>query len=55
MILAGRLINENMSDYVSSYIVSALKNLKKTPKSAKVGIFGLTFKEDCPDLQTPKS
>ena len=27
MILAGRLINENMSDYVSSYIVSALKKL----------------------------
>ena len=51
VILAGRRINDNMGKYIAEKTVKLMTtgcgNIKKT----KVGVLGLTFKEDCADLR----
>ena len=54
MILAGRRINDNMSQYVSTQIVKLMLQKSIQPKGARVLMLGLTFKENCPDLRNTK-
>jgi UDP-N-acetyl-D-galactosamine dehydrogenase len=54
MILAGRRINDNMAQYVASQIVKNMIATDISPKSARVLVLGLTFKEDCPDIRNTK-
>ena len=54
VILAGRRINNNMGPYVAQRLVKMLIHANITVKGAKVGIYGLTFKEDCNDLRNSK-
>ena len=54
MILAGRRINDNMSNYVASRIIKLILSGGMHPKQSKILILGLTFKEDCPDLRNTK-
>lgn len=54
MILAGRRINDNMGRFVAEKTVKMMISEGHHIKNAKVGIFGLTFKEDCPDLRNTK-
>ena len=51
MILAGRRINDNMSNFIVDRIITEISNFKLNPINLKIGIFGLTFKENCPDLR----
>ncbi|MFP4382337.1 MAG: nucleotide sugar dehydrogenase [Candidatus Sumerlaeia bacterium] len=54
VILAGRRINDNMGKYVADQL---LKNLIKSgvnPNGARVGLLGVTFKEDVPDMRNSK-
>ena len=54
IILAGRRINDNMSRYVAQNTIKhMLKNGIDVPR-AKVGILGITFKENCPDIRNSK-
>lgn len=54
VILAGRRINDNMARYVArNTIKRMLKNGIDVPR-AKVGILGITFKENCPDIRNSK-
>ena len=54
MILAGRKINENMSNYIVNRIVGKMKKLNVDPLNARVAVLGLTFKENCPDIRNSK-
>jgi UDP-N-acetyl-D-galactosamine dehydrogenase len=54
VILAGRRINNNMGAYVASRVVKLLIDADITVKGARVGVLGLTFKEDCSDIRNSK-
>jgi UDP-N-acetyl-D-galactosamine dehydrogenase len=54
MILAGRRINDNMGQYVVSQLVKNMIAADISPKSARVLVLGLTFKENCPDLRNTR-
>ncbi|HRE31341.1 MAG TPA: nucleotide sugar dehydrogenase, partial [Candidatus Berkiella sp.] len=54
VILAGRRINDSMGKYVADQTVKQLIQLGSRVKEARVGILGLTFKENCRDLRNSK-
>ncbi len=54
VILAGRRINSNVGSYVAQRLVKLLIEADITVKSARIGILGLTFKEDCKDIRNSK-
>lgn len=54
VILAGRRINDNMARYVArNTIKMMLKNGMDVPR-CRVGVLGITFKENCPDIRNSK-
>jgi UDP-N-acetyl-D-galactosamine dehydrogenase len=54
VILAGRRINDNMARYAArSLIRRMLRNGIDITRST-VGVMGITFKEDCPDIRNSK-
>lgn len=54
IILAGRKINDDMGKYVAENTVKKMIKADKQIKGTKVGIFGVTFKENCPDTRNTK-
>ena len=54
VILAGRRINDNMGRYVAQRTVKQLVNSNIPVKGARVGVLGLTFKEDVNDIRNSK-
>ncbi|MDP8999312.1 MAG: nucleotide sugar dehydrogenase [Myxococcota bacterium] len=54
VILAGRRINGNMGAYLAARVVKLLIDADITVKNARVGVLGLTFKEDCSDIRNSK-
>lgn len=54
IILSGRRINDDMGKYVVENTVKQLIASDRKVKNAKVGIFGFTFKEDCPDTRNTR-
>ncbi|HEY2899968.1 MAG TPA: nucleotide sugar dehydrogenase [Polyangia bacterium] len=54
VILAGRRINNNVGPYLAQQLVKMLINQGFPVKGARVGVLGLTFKEDCNDLRNSK-
>ncbi|MDC1016404.1 nucleotide sugar dehydrogenase [Planktomarina temperata] len=54
IILAGRQLNDNMSSYVASTMVSMLAEQGQHNQVNRVLILGLTFKENCPDTRNSK-
>lgn len=54
VILAGRRINDSMGKYVAERTVKKLIAHDVNVKSAKVGILGFTFKENCPDTRNTR-
>lgn len=54
VILAGRRINDNMGRYVARNVVKRmLRNGLDVPR-CRVGVLGITFKENCPDIRNSK-
>ena len=54
VILAGRRINDNMASYmVKKVIQKMLQNNIDVTKST-IGLLGVTFKENCPDIRNSK-
>jgi len=51
IILAGRELNDNMGNYVSSELINKMKKKSIRVKDAKILIMGLTFKENCSDIR----
>jgi UDP-N-acetyl-D-galactosamine dehydrogenase len=55
LILAGRHINDDMGTYVAQRLIKLLTLNKNKPiKNSRVGILGLTFKEDVRDLRNTR-
>ncbi|MDQ2732261.1 MAG: nucleotide sugar dehydrogenase, partial [Armatimonadota bacterium] len=54
VILAGRRINDNMGPYIAQRLVKLLIHANLPVKGARVGILGLTFKENVPDIRNSR-
>ncbi len=54
VILAGRRINDGMGRFIAQKLVKMLIARELPVKGAKVGVLGLTFKENVPDLRNSR-
>lgn len=54
IILAGRRMNDGMGDYVAKQVVKLMISNGLNIKDANVVVFGITFKENCPDVRNTK-
>ena len=54
VILAGRRINDNMAEYATKAFIQQMIKNKIDVSSCTVGILGITFKENCPDIRNSK-
>jgi UDP-N-acetyl-D-galactosamine dehydrogenase len=54
VILAGRRINDSMGAYLGQRLVKLLVQASLPIKGARIGILGLTFKENVPDLRNSR-
>ena len=54
IILAGRKINDNMGKHVASNTIKTMIRAKLNINEARIGILGLTFKENVPDVRNTK-
>ena len=51
VILAGRRINDNMALYIVKKVIQKMTVNGIDLKKSTVGIMGITFKENCPDIR----
>lgn len=54
IILSGRQVNDSMGEFVADSMIKSLVSTGKKVIDAKVAIFGLTFKENTPDIRNSK-
>jgi UDP-N-acetyl-D-glucosamine/UDP-N-acetyl-D-galactosamine dehydrogenase len=54
VILSGRRINDGMGAFIAQRLVKRLIAAERPVKCAKIGIVGITFKEDVPDLRNSR-
>ncbi|HYF48068.1 MAG TPA: nucleotide sugar dehydrogenase [Planctomycetota bacterium] len=54
VILAGRRINDGMGAYVAQRTIKMLAQANIPIRGARIGVLGLTFKEDVPDLRNSR-
>lgn len=54
IILAGRRINDNMAGYAAHNIIKMMLRAGMDAPRCKIGVLGVTFKENCPDIRNSK-
>lgn len=54
IILAGRKVNDGMGEFVADAAIREMVRAGLAPAKARVGVLGVTFKEDCPDVRNSK-
>jgi UDP-N-acetyl-D-galactosamine dehydrogenase len=54
VILSGRRINDGMGAFIAQRLVKLLIAAERPVKCAKIGIVGITFKENVPDLRNSR-
>lgn len=54
IILAGRKVNDGMGEFVADAAIREMVQAGLAPARAKVGVLGITFKENCPDVRNSK-
>lgn len=54
IIAAGRRMNDNMARYAARNVIKLMLRNGIDVSKSKVGIMGITFKEDCPDTRNSK-
>ena len=54
VILAGRRINDNMARYVARNVIKLMLRNGIDVARSTVGLLGITFKENCPDIRNSK-
>lgn len=54
VILAGRRINDNMARYAARNVIKRMLNNGIDVPRSTVGVLGVTFKENCPDIRNSK-
>ncbi len=55
VILSGRRVNDGMGRFIAGRAVRFLSQMKVSTQTARVGLLGLTFKENVPDLRNSKA
>jgi UDP-N-acetyl-D-galactosamine dehydrogenase len=55
VILSGRRINDNMGRYAARTVIRLMLKNGINVASASVGLLGITFKENCPDVRNSKA
>ncbi|OUS08721.1 UDP-N-acetyl-D-galactosamine dehydrogenase [Rhodobacterales bacterium 52_120_T64] len=55
VILSGRRVNDGMGAFIAAKAIKMLASLNVPLSRAKVGVLGLTFKENVPDLRNSKT
>ena len=54
IILNGRKVNDSMGAFVADAAIKQMIEAGQAPKNSKIYIFGITFKENCPDTRNSK-
>ena len=54
VILAGRRINDDMARYAARSVINRMLNNGVDVARSTVGVMGVTFKENCPDIRNSK-
>ena len=54
VILSGRRVNDSMGAYIAQKTIKLINSQGKSGSNARVGVFGLTFKENVPDLRNSR-
>ena len=54
IILAGRRMNDTMAIWLAQKIIKLMINNKKNIHGSRILVFGITFKENCPDTRNTK-
>jgi UDP-N-acetyl-D-galactosamine dehydrogenase len=54
VILSGRRINDSMGSHVAQTMIKKMIRRSCAIKGARIGVLGLTFKENCPDLRNTR-
>jgi UDP-N-acetyl-D-galactosamine dehydrogenase len=54
VILAGRRINDNMARYAARNVIRLMLRNGVDVARSRVGVLGITFKENCPDIRNSK-
>ena len=54
VILSGRAINDSMGKYISKLVKEKINKKQFSTKKLKIGILGVTFKENCNDTRNSK-
>lgn len=54
VILAGRRINDNMARYAARNVIKLMLRNGIDVARSRIGVFGITFKENCPDIRNSK-
>lgn len=54
VILAGRRINDNMAFYLVKKVIQKMTVNGMDLRTSTVGVMGITFKENCPDIRNSK-
>ena len=54
VILSGRRINDGMGAYIAQRVVKLLAQRDRPIHNARVGVLGITFKENVPDIRNSK-
>ncbi len=52
--LAGRRLNDNMARLTAQKLIKLLVKSKISPNGARIGVLGLSFKANCPDIRNTK-
>lgn len=55
VILAARRVNDDMAAHVAEQAMALLQAHRGSVERARIGVFGMTFKEDVPDIRNSKS
>ena len=54
LLLAGRKINDNMAFYAANSIIERMVKSGLDISNSRIGVLGITFKENCPDIRNSK-
>jgi UDP-N-acetyl-D-galactosamine dehydrogenase len=54
VILSGRRINDSMGKYIAEFTIKEMIKKDMPIRNNTVGILGVTFKQDCPDVRNTK-
>lgn len=54
IILSGRRMNDNMARYAARNLAKLISSKGQNLSQSTVGVMGVTFKEDCPDIRNSK-